>query len=570
MTGPMNVPVAVAPPAQRFDNALVAIALLVFAVAYAQFFGSALSSGLRLLAGDAGDASLIAFLHEHVFRSMLGQASLLNPQFFFPTRGVLGYTDAFLLNQIFYAPFRLAGIESLLAVQLTFMLLALVGSAFFVALLHRFFGVRLWLAVVAAAIFAFAHNLYLKSIHPQHFAIYYLPVVGYLLFASLFAARSAPAIAACALAGGLLLGLTFLTGYYVGWFFLFFLMFAAPVFVAMRWTPIAGFVQANLRHVLLALGAATIGFAAGALAVILVYLPAIKALQWMTLQNFLMSAATFRDLINVSDTNLIWGSLLRQSGIIPLHRLRHTEVHLAVTPLLVAASVAGTYLSARVARVTEYDRLAAAIGVSILFGFAMVYALTISIRGEWSPFFLVQKIVPGAVGIRVGFRSQVISGMFITVAFALVAEAYLRRSAASPSRSGVLARSLIVLAVGGVLVAEQVNLLSVSGLDRTREEALLAGVPPPPAQCRAFAYYNDGSRSLQAVHVDAMRISQKFGLPTVNGYSGGVPTGWDLSGVWDPAYLDHVKKWLRDNGFAGPLCYYVEPTKTWSFVDLAG
>jgi hypothetical protein len=159
--------------------------------------------------------------------------------------------------------------------------------------------------------------------------------------------------------------------------------------------------------------------------------------------------------------------------------------------------------------------------------------------------------------------------MFITVAFALVAEAYLRRCAASASRSGVLARSLTVLAIGGVLVTEQVNLGSTSELDRTKQQALLAAVPPPPAQCRAFAYYNDESRSLAAIHIDAMRISQKFGLPTVNGYSGGVPEGWNLAGVWEPAYLDHVKKWLRDNGFARPFCYYVEPTKTWSFVDLA-
>src|ERR1041385_4393427 len=113
-------------PTTRFSNStLVVFALLIFAAAYAQFFGSALWSGFRLLAGDAADGSVIAFIHEHVFRSLLGQASLLNPQFYFPTRGVLGYTDAFLLNQIFYAPFRLAGVESLLAMQLTFMLLAL-------------------------------------------------------------------------------------------------------------------------------------------------------------------------------------------------------------------------------------------------------------------------------------------------------------------------------------------------------------------------------------------------------------------------------------------------------------
>jgi len=66
-----------------------------------------------------------------------------------------------------------------------------------------------------------------------------------------------------------------------------------------------------------------------------------------------------------------------------------------------------------------------------------------------------------------------------------------------------------------------------------------------------------------------MRISQRFGLPTVNGYSGGVPVGWDLGVIWAPDYLDRVKRWLRDKSFAGTLCYYVEPTKTWSIIDQA-
>ncbi len=65
-----------------------------------------------------------------------------------------------------------------------------------------------------------------------------------------------------------------------------------------------------------------------------------------------------------------------------------------------------------------------------------------------------------------------------------------------------------------------------------------------------------------------MRIGQKFNLPTVNGYSGGVPTGWNLGNVWDPAYLERIKHWSRDKGLVGTLCYYVEPTKTWSFIDV--
>ena len=536
---------------------------------FAQFFGSTIWSGFRLSSGDEGDATLIAFLHEHVYQSLLGHASLRNPQFFYPTPGVLGYTDAFLLNQIFYAPLRFLRLEPLLATQLTFMLLALMGSAFFVWLLAHFFGVRLWLAVIAASIFAFGHALYMKSIHPQHFSIYFLPIVSYLLLASLLAARSMRAAASLAFCGGIVLGLTFATGYYMAWFFVFFLTFALPLFLVLIWAEFIEFVRASLARAIIALLAAAAGFGMSAIVVAWIYLPAVSTLRSLTRVNFVANAATFRDIINVSDGNLVWGWLLKSSGIIPLNRLQLTEIHLAVTPLLIMTVIVGTIFLLRTRHPSNYEKTVVAICGSILFGYMMVYLLTITVLGK-SLFFLVQDFVPGAVAIRVGFRSQVLSALFMTLAFAIAAEAYLRRDDAKLPRWYHLsraARTLAVLGVAVLIALEQVDLRSVARLDRVQENAMLASVPPPPTECRAFAIYNDGSRMLQAIHIDAMRISEKFGLPTVNGYSGGNPPGWDLGNVWDPSYQDKVRKWARDKGVAGPLCLYDATIKSWRPID---
>src|SRR5205085_2527275 len=174
-----------------------------------------------------------------------------------------------------------------------------------------------------------------------------------------------------------------------------------------------------------------------------------------------------------------------------------------------------------------------------------------------SLFLVLQKFVPGAIAIRVGFRSQVLSAMFITLAFAVAAEAYLRRAERrDPARASAGRASLAILLLGGVLALEQVDLKSLSFADRDKEAAIVASAPPPPVSCRAFAIYNDGSRMLQAIHIDAMRLAQRFGIPTVNGYSGGNPIGWNLSNIWEAEYLDRVRRWARDKGIAGPLCLY--------------
>ena len=186
---------------------------------------------------------LIAYLHEHVYRSFLQRKSFLNPTFYFPVKGVLGYTDTFLLNQVVYAPLRAFGVEPLLSVQFTFMTMTIVGGVTVAALLNRFLGIRVWLAIMSAAIFAFGHALYVKTGHPQHLSINYLPVAAYLALSALLVARSSAAIAAYAFAAGLVFGLTFVSGYYMAWFVSFFLMFAMPVFVYLNWAALVAFVR---------------------------------------------------------------------------------------------------------------------------------------------------------------------------------------------------------------------------------------------------------------------------------------------------------------------------------------
>jgi hypothetical protein len=551
------------------ERARLVGAVTLFVAMFIQFFGTQLRTGFRIVAGDTGDGLFVAFIHEHVYQSLLGRASFLNPTFYYPAQGVIGYSDTFLLNQIFYAPLRALGFENFIAVQLTFMALSMMGGIAFAALLIRFLGVRRWLAIISAAIFAYGHSLYVKTGHPQHMSIHFLPVAAYLGFASVFAARATGTVVGCAFAAGLIFGLTFVSGYYMPWFFSFFVLWALPVFAFLYWTALVEFVQANRRRVIVSALAGAVGFSLGAALLLWIYLPAIAALRGLTVSNFLASAATFRDIINVSDTHLMWGALLHHLGLIPLNRLQNMEVSLAVTPLLVVMTIVGFLLLLRRRQSSHYDRIVFALGAAVLFGYVMVYVFTITFQGTTSLFFLVQKFVPGGLAIRVGFRSQVASALFIVLAFATCAEAYLRRggNASPPWRTlSEAVPSIAVFTIGAVLALEQIDLKQWALLDRSREIAWLESVPPPPADCRVITVYNDGSRILQAIQIDAMRVGQKYGLPTINGYSGGVPPGWDIN-VWAPSYLDTARKWMNDKGVAGPLCRYDATKTSWERVN---
>ena len=80
---------------------------MLYVAGFLVFFRSQLFSDFDLVFGDRGDARFVVFIHEPVYRWLHGGAALLSPPFFFNQTKTLGYSDAFLLDQLIYAPLRL-------------------------------------------------------------------------------------------------------------------------------------------------------------------------------------------------------------------------------------------------------------------------------------------------------------------------------------------------------------------------------------------------------------------------------------------------------------------------------
>lgn len=70
------------------------------------FFRSAFTSGFDRLIGDDADTRFIVYIYEHWVQVAKGNASWTSPEFFYPTKGTLAYSDTYLLNEVFYLPLR--------------------------------------------------------------------------------------------------------------------------------------------------------------------------------------------------------------------------------------------------------------------------------------------------------------------------------------------------------------------------------------------------------------------------------------------------------------------------------
>jgi hypothetical protein len=108
------------------------VPLLIYIVGFLVFFRWQIFSSFDLVFGERGDARLVSFIHEHVYRWLYVRSGLLSPPFFFDQANTLGYTDAFLLDQVIYAPLRFVGTEPLLALSLIAVILSLIAFFLFI------------------------------------------------------------------------------------------------------------------------------------------------------------------------------------------------------------------------------------------------------------------------------------------------------------------------------------------------------------------------------------------------------------------------------------------------------
>ena len=58
------------------------------------------------------------------------------------------------------------------------------------------------------------------------------------------------------------------------------------------------------------------------------------------------------------------------------------------------------------------------------------------------------------------------------------------------------------------------------------------------------------------MQIDAMLVAQKIGIPTINGYSGNVPIGWNLLDSAAASYEQNARAWAAHRGIAAGLCRF--------------
>jgi hypothetical protein len=524
------------------------------------FFSAQWTSGFNRIVGNTGDTRLQVYLSEQWFLVLRGAQPWRNPPFFYPAKGILGYTDTFFLYQIFFAPFRLLHAEPFLAFQLTIIAMSLMGFVCFVVLARMLFHAPLILALVGALVFTFANGLWVHPGSAQLFGIYFAPPIALVGLGAWRTRQRRPLLSmALGLVFGLLVSLFLFSTYYAAWFSIFagvaifVLSFAFAPRVMSKEVILAA--KTSWRSLIAVAG----GLVLGIIPFLLTYVPVLNQLGSRTYGDALFYAAKWNDVINVGPGNVLWGGLLHNSWSAPSPA--SYEVSFAITPILMLTIVLGfvAILWALLARVANFT---ASLRVTLALCSTVILFALLPINTQIGSLWVVVWHIPGATAIRAIDRLQVAGSL--VAAFALVglgteALRHWRRL-----RTSIVLRVLAAILLL-VILAEQLNTTSASQMRRSAQIALLSSVPPAPAGCTSF-FVADSVRNrllFYEYQTGAMMISQRLGLPTINGYSGDNPPGWNLGYPELPGYLAQVKQWTTTHGLTTGVCEFDFGTDKW-------
>ncbi|MEO7679076.1 MAG: hypothetical protein ABIS14_00075 [Sphingomonas sp.] len=533
------------------------------------FFRLPLLSGFDLGFSDRGDGLIEISLLEHWRNVLVHGAAWDVTGYFYPHADTLGYNDGYFLYGLDFALWRTVA-DPFLADTLNLLTFKTIGFVASYALAVRVLRWRPGEGALLALLFTIANGLVVQVGHAQVESVALLPVAIMLAIAGVSAARAGRSVAAGGWAVGLaaLMGAWLLTTYYMSWFTLF---FGAIYVLAWGWAAGVRYPAAIGRIVrvhavpLIAGGVAFMVFVVPFLRVYLPKLGETGGQPFGVTMGYLVTPLI--DHINVGPDNIVWGWLFRGLMAIVHHflpgdaglpdRVIGGEHSTGLPPILFGLAVAALWIMVRRKRVAAPWR---ALALTIV----IAWLLTIQL-GPVSPWRIVTFIVPGARGLRVVSRFQLL--LVLPVLLVTIGIWRLRVRAFSASRHWA------TRAVLALLIVEQINLAPTAGISRSAQLRALSAIPPPPPQCASFAagstrkaepVYRDAEHDALCPHnVDAMLLAQLWRIPTINGFATFNPPDWAFAAPSAPDYRARVRAYVARHRLTGVCLLDMRATAPW-------
>ena len=472
------------------------------------FHGTILSR-FALVEGDLLDSRFNLYVLEHSYLWLLrvpGQQQFWNAPFYFPARNVIAYSDTLLTVAPVYWLLRGAGLGPATALQWWLMAMATLNFVAAYALVRRATRVGPTAAALGAFLFAFANARTSQLAHPQLQPQFYMLLALYALV-RLFESDTRDdrvASATWMLVFSIALAAQFWAAFYYGFFLVLALGIAAVCAAAVPRlrSPLGAVLRRNAFAVLGCV-------AAGALLVAplaIHYLAVAQSLgvrQYGALASFMPTPASW---LYMGRDNWMYDTLWRGAHFtLSMPQEQQLGLGLVTTALVIWGLWS--------ARRTPLGILLAATGA------ALVLCTTV-FPGHHTAWPLIFHWVPGARALRAISRVGLVLLVPASVGIAL----FFQQALDARWRIAAVLAALVVMLEQGQHV--EVYDKAEAGAESSRVEALIG------PSCGAVLYAPiHGRRMTWSYQVVGMWAGLDRRVPSINGYSGNAPLGWDFQQI---------------------------------------
>lgn len=532
------------------------VILLIGLIALIQFHWLEISSGLTHMTGDKGDSRLVVYLFEHLWLVLRGEAEFLSPGIFYPAKGTLGYSEAFIGYEPIYAFFRLIGFAPYRAAILNFITWDFLGYLAATALIRRAFHTSGFPAAIGGALYAFSSAKLNQLNHLQLQPVAFPPLILLSLFSAYERRRelSERALFLRFAIAALLLDLQLVSCFYFGWFTSFWLFLLGMVWGAQTgYRTLARNLISFARQHKPACSGAILVLAIGLIPFLRIYLPVVREFGTRGYSEVFSMVPGVSSYFLMGPENGLWGwldPLVRQIHEPPLV----WEQRIGIGLVLGAFWIFLTATAVRFARGKQVSpqwhsffsarSVSPAFMVSLVLSIGIFALLALKYAPRVSPWVLVYHLFPGASGVRAVARFTI----FIILPLGALFAAWIDQIGRKSRWIGLLGVLALLEQQGGYTGFDAAK-------DWQRIEALARTLP---LSCESFYVHaaKESARPSHELQIDAMLVSAASGIPTLNGYSGQVPNGWTLepkSSQSDEARAQ-AEHWLRSRGISAIPC----------------
>lgn len=505
--------------------------------------------------GDIGDERLIIYILNHWYNVFLGKEHFFRLNSFYPDKMTMGYSDALFLFGIIYSFFRKIGFDYFSSLQIMYIYVTVFGYLSSFLLFKNFLKTNIFFSVFGSILIVSLNAIQNQFGHAQLLWFIFYPSLIYLIFFYIYSLKRNHRIISwiCISSFSVIVGLSFFTSYYPAWFFLFTSILYLTIYIILQSNKfnclpcIHNYLNfAKKNYLQLFIGGCL--FIIALIPFMINYIPIILSGYNFKFSEVLHYSPGLKDIINVGYNNYLWSPLLNLFDF----QYGNIEIQSGFPLLLLTVFVAFFIYHSIIFFREDYNQIL----IYILALTAIIIILfSIKLNANFSLWYFIYNIVPGASGIRSVGRYLIVSQMIVVIFVIYNLNQVFNRivhKKNSDYLKYIIATFVIIVSVG--ILLEQAN-KGYFDLDKNKQMAFLDKFHLKD-NCRSFFIQHIINRKPEisnSYQTDALMISMKTDIPTINGYSGLTPRHWYLGTPSLPSYNFYVFKWAERNKLSDNL-----------------